>query len=47
MFTTILVAVSLLVDIGLGGKAWSHAKKVEHMVVKLDERLARLEPPLN
>lgn len=43
MGTTILLLISLAVDLGMGAAAYKHAVKVEGMVKKLDERVAKLE----
>lgn len=43
MLTTILVAMGLLVDIGLGGRALGHAKSIDKKLDILDERLTKLE----
>lgn len=41
--TTVLLVVSIFIDIGLGGAAWKHAKRVEEKVDKLDIRMIHLE----
>lgn len=43
MATTVLILIGMIVDVGLGAAAYKHAHRVEFMVKKIDERVARLE----
>lgn len=39
MLTTTLLIISLLADVGLGGKALQHTNKLEKMLVELEKKI--------